>query len=203
VVCAVCATEYDDDPEAKRIRRCPACHSRLIRQPEGGLASLDTPAAPPKSAPPARWRMPDARTPVMALSGVLLIALGLSALVSQFDALMSTFTGVGTPTQHWAAALGIAAACLLGGLWLIWHAIPQSEAPVPGRPCYGCGYVLPARHRGRCPECGKLQNPDDPRNGICPGCRRSLRGFFGDACPECGSDVHEVVDGQPPDRPLL
>jgi len=108
------------------------------------------------------------------------------------------FMGAGSPiiSGAVAAVTGSAGAyCIAAGVQARPRAAPKSKF------CRFCAYPLPLNHLGRCPECGRLQNPTDPATFICPGCRRSLHGFFGDACPECNADVKMVVDGHPPDRP--
>lgn len=203
VVCAVCSTEYEDAPGAHRIRRCPKCGSRLIRQSDGRLGAVETAAPPPKAARsrvrvnPHRWRN------LYAGAGGVMLALGALCFIASVSInLTATWSGTPFTTLGIAGPIG---SLVLGtaGLALLYIGYQSNTAAKTKqeRRCFACEYPLPPAHIGRCPECGKLQDRLNRRNGICPGCRRSLRGFYGDACPECGTDVRLVTDGTPPDEP--
>ena len=134
---------------------------------------------------------------------MLVVALGLGA--ASVGWLMRALGGLG---GFWMMG-GSTAGTLIGtlvfavaGVYCLQRAATRSMPAKagPGRACFACGYPLPWNHAGRCPECGKLQSPLDPKNGKCPACRRSLTGFNGDACPECGADVRMVIDGLPADE---
>jgi len=200
VTCAVCATPYDDDPAARRVRRCPACGSRLIRQEDGRLGAVTTAPPPP---PPAKTRStstaPASRSDLLLGLGIVFLVICAYALLATVMWLVLPFpvTATGSPIVSGviAAATGaVGAYCIASGV----HGRPKAAPKT--KSCRYCSYPLPLNHLGRCPECGRLQNPTDPAAFICPGCRRSLHGFFGDACPECSADIRMVVDGHPPDR---
>lgn len=204
VVCAVCSTTYEDAPGAHRIRRCPACGSRLIRQSDGRLGAVETAAPPPKAARGRVRRVNTGDRGVMTTAaGVLLLLIGAALFVSVLEWFLDLMDGRFGFRAMPALRLVGSLAAFAGGVFLLFsaHVRVITTKRKPGHPCFACDYPLPARHVGRCPECGMLQNRNDPRNGICPGCRRSLRGFYGDACPECGTDVRLVTDGTPPDEP--
>jgi rRNA maturation endonuclease Nob1 len=204
VVCAVCATAYDDEPGAHRIRRCPSCGSRLIRQDDGRLGAVATAAPPPKLAENAqkRPRLSAGESAYLITLGVVLLMVASCLLLWSLQALVDVFDFRGLPSPFLVFRMVAFAAALVGGVACLRVAARRSSAANtgPARTCIACRYPLPWNHAGRCPECGKLQNPYDPRNHKCPGCRRTLRGFYGDACPECGADIRFVTDGVPPDE---
>lgn len=213
VVCAVCATVYQDGDGVQKLRRCPTCGSRLVRRDDGSLTAVTTaePPPPPPKDPGAVTTGTKVAVPMsatrraggaMIITALVMLMLG-PGLFS--NSLVLPLLGIGASGMFSAiyVLLLILLLCV-GGVCMITTGggtKPPQTFSLTEQPCYACGYPLPRGHRGRCTECGKLQNRFDRRNYTCPGCRRTLRGYHGDHCPECGADVRDVTDGAPPDQP--
>jgi hypothetical protein len=185
--CAVCGADVHD-AEAKR---CPVCHSRYVRGGAGGgggaagssIGVLPAPEGPPRreESKPHKNHEHDVWAVTLVLAGMVLLA-GAAGLA-------------GFRHQDIAGFPAIVGIVLIG--WGVWRGMRMPEALKLARmrQCVGCGYPIPEDHHGRCPECGKLVMDLPPEERFCPGCRRSLRGFRGDSCPECAADVRTICEG--------
>jgi DNA-directed RNA polymerase subunit RPC12/RpoP len=211
--CAVCGTAYPR-PVEHAIRRCPKCGSRLIRAEEGsalGIAALST-ALPPKPKPEHAVKKRGAPAPpidrrpgALIVGGVVLAAMGLVLGLRTWNVgyfLLATTAG------DWVYAV-LAVSLVASGVWCFIRGIVVTSRTGVGTGvgllprhtrCVFCAYPIPFGHVGRCPECGRLQNPMLPTNYRCPHCRRDLHDFHGDHCPECGGDVRTVTDGPAPEE---